>query len=109
MAKNNIIKLLLKNNKVNNYTKLMIILSNLDHFEDYYIPNKKLMRMIGINKNRVIVLLHQLQNDKIIKIFYKGKKRYFIFLANSLEEKSESILDEVEAFDNYNWLEDEID
>lgn len=105
MAKNNVIKLLLKNNKVNNYTKMMIILSNLNYFEDYYIPNKKLMRMLGINKNRVIVLLHQLQDDKVIKIFYKGRKRYFIFLAKC-EEKNESILEEVEAFDNYNWLED---
>lgn len=100
----NIIKILLNNEKVNNYTKLMVILNTLDHYEDYYIPNKKLMNMLSINKKSVIRLLHQLECDKVIKVFYKGRKRYFTFIATSDSDENKKYNNNL---DDYNWLEEE--
>lgn len=105
-----ITKLLLENNRVNHYTKLMIILSSLNYYEDYYIPNRKLMNMLGIEKNRIRGLLHQLQEDKLIAIFYKGRKRYFTFLQTGNEkEKEEDKKEELPGSDlfDYDWLNDE--
>lgn len=101
--KNNIIKILLKNKRVNSYTKLLITLNTLNYYEDYYIPNKKLMNMLKIHKKNIISLLKQLEEDKIIKLFYKGRKRYFVFLENEKEEKKK----ETPSLYDYNWLEDE--
>ena len=100
----NIIKILLNNEKVNNYTKLMVILNTLDHYEDYYIPNKKLTNMLSISKNNVRLLLHQLEDDKIIKVFYQGRKRYFTFIATSDSDEDKKYTNNL---DDYNWLEDE--
>ena len=109
MRKNkiNITKLLLNNKRVNNYTKLLIRLQQLDYFEDYYIPNSKLMKMLGIRKHRLIGLLHQLQEDKVIGIIYRGRRRYFTF--NYKEEKEydyEEFTNKKDLFD-YDWLNDE--
>lgn len=106
---NNIIKIILQNKKVNNYTKLMIILNTLDYYEDYYIPNRKLMNQLSIRKHRLIGLLHQLEEDEIIKVFYKGRKRYFTFIGkvrNNREEIEETDYKQGEFFD-YNWLEED--
>ena len=101
----NIFKLILNKKRVNNYTKLLIILNNLDYFEDYYIPNKKLMNMTNLTKYWVIQLLHQLEEDNIITIRYKGRKRYFMF-NNIKEDKENPIIKNYDNFD-YNWLEEE--
>ena len=109
MIKNNnrnIIKILLANKKVNNYTKLMIYLNTLDYYEDYYIPNKKLMNMLGISKKWIIILLKQLQEDRIISIRYKGRKRYFMFIKNSNDDDEIKENNNNQIFD-YNWLEEE--
>ncbi len=115
MNKNNekikITRLILNNKRVNNYTKLMIILSSLNYYEDYYIPNRKLMNMLNINKKRVIILLKQLQEDRVIAIFYKGRKRFFTFLQTgnedlkNIDNDMENIPDN-DLFD-YNWLEND--
>lgn len=101
-----LLNILMKNKKVNSYTKMIILLTRLEYHKDYYIPNRKLMNILGINKNRVIVILHQLEEDKIIKISYKGRKRYFKFLniAEEKEKKEEDVIP-VDLFD-YNWLEE---
>ena len=107
--KNNIIKMILQNPKVNHYTKLMIILNTLDYYEDYYIPNRKLINQLGIHKKNLIVLLHQLEDDNIIKVFYKDRKRYFTFIGKIKEEK-EKIEEKTDYSNNelfdYNWLEE---
>lgn len=107
--KGNIINLILKNKRVNNYTKLMILLNTLNYYEDYYIPNRKLMNLLKVNKKNIIRLLHQLEDDKIIKIFYKSKKRFFIFIGfnNEISEKNEIKSDHLEVRNNifdYDWL-----
>ena len=103
----NIIKVLLKNKKVNNYTKMLILLNTLNYYEDYYIPNKKLMNQLGITKAYVIRLLKKLENDNVIKIFYKGRKKYFTFLLkNNDEEKEERPVNNNDLFD-YDWLNEE--
>lgn len=99
----NIIELILNSKRVNNYTKLMIYLNILNYYEDYYIPNKKIMNKLNINKKRSICLLKKLEEDRIISIFYKGRKRYFTFIAKT-EEKN--ILNNDPVVD-YNWLEEE--
>ena len=102
--KSDIIKILLNNSRVNNYTKLLLKLSVLDYLEDYYIPNKKLMNQLKIHKKNLIVLLHQLEEDKVIKIFYKNKKRYFTFIADMFNNEEETEERQNNIFD-YNWLE----
>lgn len=102
----NITKILLNNNRVNNYTKLLIRLQQLDYFEDYYIPNSKLMKMLNIHKKNLIVLLKQLEEDKIIAIYYRGRKRFFIFLKGSHEKENYDYEEKKELFD-YDWLNDE--
>lgn len=121
MNKNNekikITKLLLQNKRVNNYTKLMIILSTLNYYEDYYIPNRKLMNMLGIEKNRIRGLLHQLEEDKMIAIFYKGRKRFFTFLKTGNEDPKVDLKNIDRDIENmpgknlfdYNWLEEEVE
>ena len=104
--KNNIIKILLNNKKVNNYTKLLIILNTLNFYEDYYIPNKKLMNMLNIDKKSVRRLLKQLNEDNMIRIFYKGRRRYFTFIASSKEQQKEIERKKIDPFD-YDWLNDE--
>lgn len=101
-----ITKLLLDNDRVNNYTKLMIILSRLNYFEEYYIPNAKLMKMLGIRKHRLIGLLKQLEEDKVISIFYRGRKRFFIFKNDGYEKENYDYEEKKELFD-YDWLNDE--
>lgn len=102
---NSIIKILKQSKYVNNYTKLLLLLNNLNYYGDYYIPNKKLQRMLNINKNRVIVLLHQAEAENIIRLIYRGKKRYFIF---NNEKNEEDVTKKPDLFD-YNWLEDSED
>lgn len=97
--KSNLYHILLENKRVNHYTKLLIMLNTYNHFKDYYIPNKKLTRILKIENNRVRGLLKQLQDDNIIKLYYIGKKRYFRFLTKDKKEN-------IEIFD-YNWLEEE--
>lgn len=99
MAKNNnIIKILLENKRVNNYTKLLIYLNTLDYYKEYYIPNKKLMNYLKVNKNRIIVLLHQLEEDNIIILHYKKRKRFFEFIYNNEKRK------EIPVIYEYDWL-----
>ena len=100
---NNILNTLMKNKKVNGYTKMIILLSRLDYHKDYYIPNKKLMNILKIHKKNIIIILHQLVNDNVIELSYKSRKRYFKFVNE--EEKKEKNVIPVELYD-YNWLEE---
>ena len=97
----NLYELLLKNNNVNYYTKMIILLNTLNFYEDYYIPNKKLMKMLKIDKKNTIRILKQLEKDKIIYLIYKGRKRFFSFRINTKEEN----FNKVDLYD-YNWLDD---
>lgn len=99
-------ELLFENKHVNNYTKLLLYLSQLNYHEDYYIPSKKLMNKLKINKKRVIVLLHQLEEDEVIKIFYKNNRRYFVFLSKSKKEEKEIEQEHNNDPFYYDWLND---
>ena len=107
---NSIYKILLQNKRINNYTKLLLLLNTLDYYEDYYIPNKKIMNILKINKNRVIVLLHQLEEDKMIHIFYKNRKRFFSFIAEVKESNVDvgkiKESEEYKEVFSYDWLSD---
>ena len=93
-------KLLLENYKVNKYTKLLIVLYQLEYYNDSYIPNKKLQNMLKCSKRWIIDILKQLKDDEIITIFYRGKKRYFSF--NNLYENGPD--DNENLYLNYDWL-----
>ena len=99
--KDNIFKTLLDSKRVNNYAKILILLNNYDYYKDYYIPNKKIINAIGIKKRFLIILLHQLEEDKIIKIYYKKNKRFFRFIKNENIERTRPDIFE------YDWLNDD--
>lgn len=102
---NSLNKILLKDDNVNYYTKLLILLYIWDYYEDYYIPNRKIMNTLKISKNNVKRLLHQLYDNKVIHIFYKGRKRYFTFIAKKDIDIKQNDTNK-DLFD-YNWLDEE--
>lgn len=111
MKKNNrsITKILLNSKYVNNFTKLLLILNRLDYYEDYYIPNKKLLNLMKMNdKDNLNKLLKKIENENIIRILYKGRRRYFLFTDKDMifSDELEKEYKKVELED-YNWLEDE--
>lgn len=115
--KQNIFKQLVDNKNVNLYTKLYLILYQMDYYKKYYIPNKLIMNKLNINKQNACRLIQQLKKDKIIRIYYKGSRRYFEFINIELEElrrednfkyiPTDEEQKEINNILTYNWLEDE--
>lgn len=100
-------KILLGSKYVNNYTKLLLILNTLDFYGDYYIPNKKLERMLKINDRKNIrTLLHQAEEEGLIRLVYRDRKRFFMFINQSKGKTEEEITKKPVLFD-YNWLDDD--
>ena len=75
--KNNIFKSLLNDNNVNKYTKLYLILYQMNHYNRYYIPNKLIANRLKIDIKLCSRLLNMFKDKGIIKIYYIGKRRYF--------------------------------
>lgn len=98
-----IFDILMKDNNVNNYTKMLILLNRLNYYSDNYIPNVKLMKMLGINKKNTIRIINKLKEEKIIYVYYIGKKRYFKFINKKINEDK---MEYTNLYD-YNWLEEE--
>ena len=98
-------KILLESKYVNNYTKLLLLLNSLDFYEDYYIPNRKLERMLNTDRRKVRDLLHQAEDEGLIRLVYRDRKRFFLFIDKS-NKSEEEIIKKPVLFD-YNWLEDE--
>ena len=107
---NNIFKILLNDNNVNNYTKLYLILYQMNFYKKNYIPNKLIANRLNIDIQDSRKLLNVFKKKGIIVIYYIGKKKYFKF-----KDKKDTILDESDyktnkeiEFDfDYNWLEGE--
>lgn len=115
--KNNIFKELIENKNVNLYTKVLIILHNLDYYKNHYIPNQLIMNRLKINQPNATRIIKQLKKDGIIRIYYKGSKRYFEFIDKELEEikrnrdnfkyiPSDEEQKDINEILAYNWLED---
>lgn len=98
-----IFDILMKDNNVNNYTKMLILLNRLNYYSDNYIPNKKLMKILKINKPNVIRILGLLKKNKIIYVYYINKKRYFKFINKKLNDDKM----EYTSLYDYNWLDEE--
>lgn len=98
-----IFDILMKDNNVNNYTKMLILLNRLNYYSDNYIPNVKLMKILSIHKKNVIEIITKLKKNKIIYVYYIGKKRYFKFINKKMN------VDKMEytSLYDYNWLEEE--
>ena len=102
--KNDLFSILLDDKNVNYYTKMLIMLNRLDYYQEYYIPNKKLMKMLGIHKKNVIQILNKLEENNVIKLHYKKSKRYFDFV--KIQNRKHEDLKNIQLYD-YNWLEEE--
>lgn len=101
----NIHKILLSSKYVNNYTKLLLLLNSLDFYGDYYIPNKKLERMLNTDRRKIRDLLHQAEEEELIRLFYRDRKRFFLFIDKN--NKSEEEITKKPVLFDYNWLEDD--
>lgn len=112
MLKNNsLYNILLNDENVNTYTKVLIILNQLHYNHDFYIPNNKIMNLCKKYKIE-ITTIRQLQNvlktlvsKKLINIVYKGNLRYFNlnYYNNSRKIKDKTY----ELEEEYDWLGDE--
>lgn len=98
-------KILLGSKYVNNYTKLLLILNTLDFYGDYYIPNRKLERMLNTDRRKVRDLLHQAEEEGLIRLVYRDRKRFFLFIDKN--NKSEEKITKKPVLFDYNWLEDD--
>lgn len=99
--KNNLFKILLNDKNVNNYTKALIIILQMNYFDKIYIPNKLLMNKLNINKYNASRLIKQLENNKVIRVRYYENKRYITIVDNPEYNKN------LDYFDNYDWLSEE--
>lgn len=97
---NNIFKIILNDDNVNDYTKLYLILYQMSYYKRYYIPNKLIANRLKIDVKLCPRLLNKFKEKGIIKIYYIGKKRYFRFI-NEIDRKDINYDDL-----DYNWLED---
>lgn len=95
---NNIFKLLMYDDSVNDYTKLYLILYQLNYYKRYYIPNKMICNRLKLNIRNSRRLLKKFEDKGIIKITYIGKKRYFRFTKDLIPN---------DDFMDYDWLGDE--
>lgn len=98
-------KILLESKYVNNYTKLLLLLNSLDFYGDYYIPNRKLERMLNTDRRKIRDLLHQAEDEGLIRLVYRDRKRFFMFIDKN-KKSEEEIIKKPILFD-YNWLEDD--
>ena len=99
--KNNLFNLLINDKNVNNYTKALIIISQMNYFKKIYIPNKILMNKLNIDKKSVIRIVNKLKENKVIKVSYYENKRYIKIMDNIKNNKN------FYYFDNYDWLSEE--
>ena len=86
---------------VNNYTKALIIISQMNHFKKIYIPNRLLMNKLNITKPNAIKIVNKLKENKVIKVSYYENKRYIKIMDNIDSNKN------FYYFDNYDWLSEE--
>lgn len=102
--RNNIFQMLIHCKKVNRFTKMIILLNWLDSMNDNYIPNRKLMNLLKIDKKSVKFLLHELEKENLISLFYKNKKRYFILHLDKDKKNIEKKIN-YDLYD-YDWLDE---
>lgn len=86
---------------VNNYTKALIIISQMNYFKKIYIPNRLLMNKLNITKPNAIKIVNKLKENKAIKVSYYENKRYIKIMDNIDSNKN------FYYFDNYDWLSEE--
>ena len=95
---NNIFKLILNDDNVNKYTKLYLILYQMNHYKRYYIPNRLIANRLNLDIKLCPRLLNKFKEKGIIKIYYIGKRRYFRFV-NEINKKEVN-------YEDYDWLND---
>lgn len=88
--------LLLNDDLVPLWIKLLIILYWYDYYKKNYIPNKLLENRLKVNKRSIQRGLSTLKERGYIKIWQHGSKRYFKF-NYIFNEKEKSLFD-------YDWL-----
>ena len=96
---NNIFKLILNDDNVNKYTKLYLILYQMNHYKKNYIPNRLIANRLNLDIPHSCRLLKMFEEKGIIRIYYIGQKRYFRFV-NEIKKKEVN-------YEDYDWLEEE--
>lgn len=84
MKKNSIISILLKDKNVNLYTKLLIFLYYKNQNEDYLITNELICKYLKLdntfyNKKKIYFTLKELEQNNIIKVKIRKRRRTFIW------------------------------
>ena len=95
---NNIFKLILNDDNVNKYTKLYLILYQMNYYKKNYIPNRLIANRLNLDIRNSRRLLKIFEEKGIIKIYYIGKRRYFRFV-NEINKKEVN-------YEDYDWLND---
>ena len=95
---NNIFKLLMQDDSVNDYTKLYLMLYQLNHYERYYIPNKMICNRLKLNIRNSRRLIKKFEDKGIIKVTYINKRRYFRFTKDLINKN---------PITDYDWLNDD--
>lgn len=72
----NLNAILMRDKNVCVYTKLLILISQMNYFGKHDISNTLIVRRLGITKAYAIRTLNKMKQNGIIKINYNGPKRY---------------------------------
>lgn len=76
MKKNvNLFELLINNENVNLYTRVILFIYNCNYYNRFYIPNQMIMNKFKINKFNSSRIINKLKDDNIIKIQFLNNKR----------------------------------
>lgn len=105
MSKNSIISILLNNENVNFYTKLLIFLYYKNKNKSYKISDSEICKRLKLDivkdRKKIYTTLCKIEKDKIIKLKIVGRQRFFEWL---ILEKEENDFELFRILENYNWL-----
>lgn len=105
--KNGIISIILHNNNVNLYTKMLIFLFYKNKNKSYNISDQEICKRLNLelkkDRKRIYKTLCKIEKDKIIKINILHRKRFFKWLIETEKEEINNN-DLLELLEKYNWL-----
>lgn len=108
MSKNSIISIILHNNNVNLYTKILIFLFYKNKSKSYNISDNEICKRLNLSlhkdRKKIYKILCKLEEDKIIKVNILHRKRFFKWLIYEEEEKANNSEELLHLLENYNWL-----
>ena len=88
----------MNDDSVNDYTKLYLILYQLNYYRRNYIPNKMICNRLKLNIRNSRRLIKKFEDKGIIKVTYINKRRYFRFIKDLINKN---------PITDYDWLNDD--